>query len=217
VHRYFVTGTDTDVGKTRVTAALALALREAGESPTIVKVVQTGLARGPDGDAVRAGALAGVHSVELVRLEKAADPWSAAREQGTALRAAELVAALDALEGPLAVEGTGGMMVPLNDREHLGNVVASAKLEAIVVVGLRLGCLNHTLLTLNLCRELRVPIAGAVLVERWGATDPAYREDVTSVLQGKVRILGILPFAPTEAESVQAGAKLLRSLVNRDR
>jgi dethiobiotin synthetase len=217
VHRYFVTGTDTDVGKTRVTAALALALREAGESPTIVKLVQTGLERGGDGDAARAGALAGVHSVELVRLEKAADPWSAAREQGTAFQAAELVAALDALEGPVVVEGTGGMMVPLNDREHLGNVVASAKLEAIVVVGLRLGCLNHTLLTLNLCRELRVRIGGAVLVERWGATDPSYREDVTSVLQGKLRILGILPFAPTEAESVQAGAKLLRSLVNRDR
>jgi dethiobiotin synthetase len=217
VHRYFVTGTDTDVGKTRVTAALALALREAGDSPTIVKLVQTGLARGAHGDAARAGALAGVHFVELVRFEKAADPWSAAREQGTVLQAAKLVAALDALEGPVAVEGTGGIMVPLNDQEHLGNVVASAKLEAIVVVGLRLGCLNHTLLTLNLCRELRVPIAGAVLVERWGATDSAYREDVTSVLQGKLPILGILPFAPVEAESVQAGAKLLRSLVNRDR
>jgi dethiobiotin synthetase len=217
VHRYFVTGTDTDVGKTRVTAALALALREAGESPTIVKLVQTGLARGAEGDAARAGALASVRFVELVRLDKAADPWSAARAQGTALQAAKLVAALDALEGPIAVEGTGGMMVPLNDREHLGNVVASAKLEAIVVVGLRLGCLNHTLLTLNLCRELRVPIAGAVLVERWGATDSAYREDVTSVLQGKLPLLGILPFAPVEAESVQAGAKLLRSLVNRDR
>jgi len=217
VHRYFVTGTDTDVGKTRVTAALALALRQAGESPTIVKLVQTGLARGAGGDAARAAALSGVHFVELVRLAKAADPWSAARAQGAALRGAELVAALDALDGPLVVEGTGGMMVPLNDREHLGNVVASAKLEAIVVVGLRLGCLNHTLLTLNLCRELRVPIAGAVLVERWGATDSAYREDVTSVLQGKLRILGILPFAPAEAESVAAGAKLLRSLVNRDR
>jgi dethiobiotin synthetase len=217
VHRYFVTGTDTDVGKTRVTAALALALREAGESPTIVKLVQTGLARGAEGDAARAAALAGVRFLELARLEKAADPWSAAREQGTALQAAELVAALDALEGSVVVEGTGGMMVPLNDREHLGNVVASAKLEAIIVVGLRLGCLNHTLLTLNLCRELRVPIAGAVLVERWGATDSTYREDVTSVLQGKLPILGILPFAPVEAESVRAGAKLLRSLVNRDR
>jgi dethiobiotin synthetase len=217
VHRYFVTGTDTDVGKTRVTAALALALRQAGASPTVVKLVQTGIAAGAQGDAARAGALAGVRFVELVRLEKAADPWSAARAQGVALQAAALGDALDAITGSLVAEGSGGMMVPLNDREHLGNAVALAKLEAIVAVGLRLGCLNHTLLTLNLCEELRVPVAGAVLVERWGATDSTYREDVTDALQGKVRVLGILPFAPAEAESVRAGAKLLRPLVNRDR
>jgi dethiobiotin synthetase len=217
VYRYFVTGTDTDVGKTRVTAALALALRRAGLNPTIVKLVQTGLALGVPGDAARAAELARVPSLEFARFEKAADPWSAALAQGAELRAAELTGALDALQGPVVAEGAGGMMVPLNAHEHLGQVAALGKLEAIVVVGLRLGCLNHALLTLNLCRQLDVPVAGGVLVERWGATNRAYRDDVERVLQGKLKIFGILPFAPSEGDAVSAGAKLFDPLVNRSR
>jgi dethiobiotin synthetase len=214
VHRYFVTGSDTDAGKTRVAAALALALRRAGHAPTVVKLVQTGAVLDAESDAARAGRLAGVPNVEFARFKKPADPWSAAHAERIELSAHELVAKLDALGGCVVVEGTGGMMVPLNEREHLGDVVASGKLQTIVAVGLRLGCINHTLLTLNLCRELRVPVAGAVLVERWGPADPSYRDDVARVLQGKLRIFGILPFAPAEEASVNAGAKLFEPLVN---
>ncbi len=217
MHRYFVTGTDTDVGKTRVAAALAVALREAGETPTIVKVVQTGLAAGDEGDAARAGRLAGVPHVELARFERVADPWSAALAEGVTLRCADFADALAARAGAIVVEGSGGMMVPLAEREFLADVAAAAKLRTIVAVGLRLGCINHALLTLNLCRDLGVSIAGALLIERWAPTEPAYRTDVTRALQGNVPILGILPFASAEAESVAAGAKLLEPLVKRDR
>ncbi|MBV9271556.1 MAG: AAA family ATPase, partial [Candidatus Eremiobacteraeota bacterium] len=55
MHRYLVTGTDTDVGKTRVTAALTRALKDAGEKTTVVKLVQTGLDPGMQGDAALAG------------------------------------------------------------------------------------------------------------------------------------------------------------------
>jgi dethiobiotin synthetase len=214
VHRYFVTGTDTDVGKTRVSAALALALRLAGQSPTLVKLVQTGLTAGVPGDAARAGTLAGVGHVELARFEKAADPWSAALAQGASpLRAGELAAALDSIDGPIVVEGVGGVMVPLNRDEHAGHVPAQAKLEVVVVVGLRLGCLNHTLLTLNLCDRLRIPVAGGVLVERWPCNDRSYPADVLRALQGKLRIFGILPFAPGEASSVKSGAKLFEGVL----
>ena len=214
MHRYFVTGSDTDVGKTRVTAALALALRRAGHAPTIVKLVQTGLEPDAEGDSSRAARLAGAPHVEFVRFRRPADPWSAARAEGAALRAQELAGKLGSLEGAIVVEGTGGMMVPLNKQEHLGEVVALAKLETIVVTGLRLGCINHTLLTIDLCCDLRVPVAGGVLVERWRPSSPEYREDVARALQGKLRIFGILPFAPAEEESVEAGAKLFEPLVN---
>jgi dethiobiotin synthase len=214
MHRYFVTGSDTDVGKTRVAAALALALRRAGRTPTIVKLVQTGTAAGIEHDAPRAGRLAGVAHAEFARFERPADPWSAALAHGATLRAEQLAAKLDSLEGPIVVEGTGGMMVPLNEREHLGDVIALAKLETIVAVGLRLGCINHTLLTLHLCSALRIPVTGGVLVERWSRTELEYRNDVARALQGKLRIFGILPFAPAEQESVEAGAKLFEPLVN---
>ena len=119
--RYFVTGTDTDIGKTRVTAALALALKQANPAkpPTVVKLVQTGLAKGVPGDAARAGNLAGVRYVELARFAKAADPYSAAIAQGALeAHAGELADALAGIDGPVVAEGAGGIMVPLNMHEH---------------------------------------------------------------------------------------------------
>jgi dethiobiotin synthetase len=218
VHRYFVTGTDTDVGKTRVVASLALALKQAGKRPAIVKPVQTGLTPLEEGDAQRAARLAGVGFFEIARFEKPADPWSAALAQGREpLSARALADAIDALDGALVVEGAGGILAPLNASEHLGDVAARAHLETIVAIGLRLGCLNHALLTLHLCRQLALPVAGAVLVERWEPAGEAYRADVMRVLQEKVRVLGILASAPDEAESVEAGAKLFESLVKQER
>jgi dethiobiotin synthase len=213
MHRYFVTGTDTDVGKTRVTAALALAMKQAGRTPTIVKLVQTGLAPGVPGDAARAGKLAGVRFVELARFEKAADPWSAAIAYGLPeVHARELVEAIAHLKDDVIAEGAGGLMVPLNAREHFGHVAALGKFETILVIGLRLGCLNHALLTINQAQQGGLPIAGAVLVERWAPTEPSYRDDVVRSLQGKVDVLGILPFNPDEAASVKDGAAIFASL-----
>ena len=213
MHRYFITGTDTDVGKTRVTAALALSMKNAGFSPTIVKLVQTGLASGFPGDASRAGKLAGVRFVELARFEKAADPWSAALAYGLPeVHARELVDAIAHIKDALVAEGAGGLMVPLNAREHFGHVAALGKLETIIVVGLRLGCLNHALLTINQAQQGGLPLAGAVLVERWGPMEQSYRDDVVRSLQGKINVLGILPFNEDEAASVKEGSHIFDSL-----
>src|SRR5579884_3003675 len=110
MHRYLVTGTDTDVGKTRVTAALATALRVAGENPTIVKLVQTGLDAGVPGDAVRAATLAQCRHVELARFRKPADPWSAALAEGTpTVRAEDLAHVIEGVNGAVVAEGAGGL------------------------------------------------------------------------------------------------------------
>ena len=215
MHRFLVTGTDTDVGKTRVVAALALALQQAGEKPTVVKLVQTGLPPGVPGDAARAGKAAGARYLELARFAKPADPWSAAMAQGASeVHAYELVDTLNSIDGAIVAEGAGGIMVPLNPHEHFGHVAVKAKLEVVVAVGLRTGCLNHALLTLNLCESLHVPVAGGVLVERWKPAEEAYASDIRRALQGKMRIFGILPFEPDESASVADGAKLFAALVN---
>jgi dethiobiotin synthetase len=214
VHRYFVTGTDTDVGKTRVTAALAVALKNAGERTTIVKLVQTGLDPGVEGDAAHSGRLAGVPHMEFARFRKPADPWSAALADGMpAVHAEDLVRVLDQVEGSVVCEGAGGLAVPLNRTQHFGNVVQLAQLGIILAIGLRLGCMNHALLTLALCDQLQLRVAGAVLVDRWGTSDEAYVADVRRALQGKLPILGILPFAVDEPASVEAGARLFTSLL----
>lgn len=214
MRRYLVTGTDTDVGKTRVAAALALALRRAGDSPTFVKLVQTGLEPGEFGDAARISALAGCPWFELARFTKAADPWSAALADGTpVVHAEDLARALATIDGALVAEGAGGLAVPLNRLENFASVAKLAELEIVLTVGLRLGCINHALLTIGLCRQQELQLRGAVLVDRWEASEESYVADVRRALQGKVEILGILPFERDEAVSVNTGAQLFGAFV----
>lgn len=213
MHRYFVTGTDTGVGKTVVTAALARALRLAGHAPTVAKIVQTG----DDNDAADAGAWAECPFVELARFKKPADPWSAALAQGAQLpRADDLAAGLDAIRGGLVAEGSGGILVPLNPDEYLGHAAERAKLRTVIAVGLRLGCINHALLTAATCADFGLPVDGVVLVERWGPTQASYRDDVSRALQDKVRVLGTIAFAPDAAHAAVAGAAVFARLTNDD-
>jgi dethiobiotin synthetase len=193
---------------------LALALSQAGDKPIVVKLVQTGLGRGIPGDAARAGKLAGTRYLELARFAKAADPWSAAVAQGAnEVRAYELVDTLNSIAGAVVAEGTGGIMSPLNGQENFGHVALLSKLEVVVVIGLRKGSLNGTLLTVNLCEQLRLPLVGAVLVERWKDADPAYRDDLLRALPKKLRVLGTVPYEEDEAASVADVAKLFQPIV----
>ena len=214
MRRYLVTGTDTDVGKTRVAATLALALQNAGRRPTFIKLVQTGLGPGEPGDAARVSRLAGCQNLELARFTKAADPWSAALADGLpVVRAEDLARVLNSVEGALVAEGAGGLAVPLNRFDNFAAVAKLAQLSIVLAIGLRLGCMNHALLTLSLCEQLELRLAGAVLVDRWEPSEASYVADVRRALQGKVEILGILPFERDELASVQNGTQLFASLV----
>ena len=211
--RYFVTGTDTDVGKTRVTAALARALIEDGMEPTIVKLVQTGLPSDAAGDATIAASLAGCQARELARFPLPSDPWSAALDAGAEpLEGHTLSAQLDEFTEPLVIEGSGGAAVPLNERETLAAVAARAHCEAIVVVGLRLGCINHALLTLAYLDTHGVAVRGAVLVDRWEPTTETYRDQIRRALDAHVALLGVVPYDTDAARSVAEATSLFRSL-----
>ena len=213
MHRYFVTGTDTDVGKTRIAACLARAARENGHPTTIVKCAQTGSGPGDVGDAERAGKLAEVAHLELARFALPADPWSAAlAEPAEPLVAGALAAQIDAIAGAVVVEGTGGIAVPFNPRESMADVARLAGLEVVFCVGLQLGCINHSLLSLAFCQAQGLRVAGAVLVERTGVRSAAYRSDVERCLQDKTRVLGILPFCADEPSAIVAGSHLFDPL-----
>jgi dethiobiotin synthase len=207
--RYFITGTDTDVGKTRVTAGFARALVASGAVPTVVKPVQTGVGAGEEGDAERAGRLAGCAFAEYVRFAKPADPWAAAVAEGRPLvTVAEIAARLAAERGDLVVEGAGGIAVPFGPGETYADLAAAAALRTVVAVGLRLGCINHALLTAAYLRERGVEPAGAVLVERWGSMGADYIADVRRALGGRLRIYGVVGYDDDEAASVEYVAAL---------
>ena len=208
--RLFVTGTDTDVGKTRVTAALAAMCIARGERPTIVKAVQTGLAPDVPGDAAEAGALAGCAALEFARFRLPADPWSAARaENAPLLDASRLAAQIEAVTGTVIVEGAGGAAVPINPDETLTTVIAQTSCAAVVVTGMRLGCISHTLLTLAYLEAHGVPVHGVVLVERWGPCDPGERERIGGAIETRAPILALIEYDLDAPRSVARAATLL--------
>ena len=170
---FFITGTDTDVGKTIATAALAATLASrAGESSVAVdKPVQTGVGPDDDGDVDVVRKLAGPASTtEGIRLLRPMAPVAAAHREGAALPSmADHVARIEGLTqvyDHVLVEGAGGVLVQL---DAAGGTIADLaalfgdRAAFIVVVRSGLGTLNHTELTLEALRQRGLPIAGVVI------------------------------------------------------
>ncbi|QBM27149.1 dethiobiotin synthase [Hydrogenophaga pseudoflava] len=170
---YFVTGTDTGVGKTLVSCALLHALARRHPRVVGMKPVAAGLVQTPDGwdseDAIalRAASTVGVPPAldNPVRLPDPLSPHLAAERAGTRIDIPHLVACQRELAqhaDAMVVEGAGGFLVPLSP-EHTGADLAQALgLPVLLVVGLRLGCLNHALLSAEAIRARGLPLAGWV-------------------------------------------------------
>jgi dethiobiotin synthase len=169
---WFVTGTDTGVGKTVVTAALVAALQSQGRAPYVVKPAQTGVTRDEPGDLDEVRRLVGpVPGHEGVRLLAPLAPDTAARLEGVSLPGLteQRTAILEVAEShDVIVEGAGGVLVPLGehwDLLDLAQSVAYAGQEAafVVVVRAGLGTLNHTALTVHAIGARGVPVLGLVI------------------------------------------------------
>lgn len=201
---YFITGTDTDVGKTLVTAAL---LYQAGQQhlQTIgLKPLAAGCEQTPEGlrnaDALLLQRYASVQlsydQINPVALEAAVAPHIAAA--GRQLSADRLAAycrgALMQKADLVLVEGAGGWRVPLNPRENLSSLVKLLELPVILVVGMKLGCLNHALLTVEAIARDGVQLAGWVACQT-DAQMHCFDENLTS-LQQRIRapLLGVIPW-----------------------
>jgi len=157
VTRYIaVTGTDTGVGKTIVTAALAAALDAQGLDVVAVKPVQTGLKPGEPGDADDVARLSGVEVRELARLEPALAPETAARQEGVGLPTVdEHLEHIRALGSDVVIiEGAGGVLVRLDlEGGTIIDIARSLDAEVVVVTRETLGTLNHTGLTVDRLRD----------------------------------------------------------------
>lgn len=168
----FITGTDTGVGKTAVTAALARCLRARRLSVGVMKPVETGIGADvrSESDAERllaaAGASIPLSTAAPYRFADPLAPLAAARRAGRTIEMAPIVAAFTQLAAryPLIlVEGAGGLLAPLSERFDMGDLMAALGLPAVIVGRTALGGVNHVLLTIEALARRKVPILAVIL------------------------------------------------------
>jgi dethiobiotin synthetase len=174
--RFVITGTDTNMGKTVFCAGLAGML-----SARYWKPVQAGLPS--DSDVV--AELAGVEIIpEAYRLQLAASPHQAAAEEGVTIDPDSL----NPPDGPVVIEGAGGLMVPLNCETLFIDVFARWQLPLILCARTALGTINHTLLSVEAIRARNIPLHGVAFI---GEANPESEKIITEI--GRVKRLGRLP------------------------
>ncbi|WP_120077456.1 dethiobiotin synthase [Aurantiacibacter odishensis] len=191
--RHIVTGTDTDVGKTVFAAGLSQALKASYWKPA-----QAGLEGETDSQAVARLAPDASVLPEAYRLETPCSPHEAARVDGVQIDDAAL--ALPPVEGPLVVEGAGGVLVPYREDLLAADLFARWGLPAIVVARTTLGTISHTLLSIEALRVRGIAVAGVAFI---GEEETVAEGAITRIAQ--VPHLGRLPrLAPLDADALAA-------------
>jgi dethiobiotin synthetase len=208
---YFITGTDTDVGKTLISCALLYGLASQGKRVAGFKPVAAGCDE--DGQNDDAKALRAVSTVPLSYeqvnpycLREAIAPHIAARNEGVIIELPCILTAYREIAGQadvVIVEGAGGFIVPLNDTQTSADLTKELDLPIIIIVGMRLGCLNHALLTVRALDDLGLKCAGWVanVVDK---DVTALQENIEALRDRIVApLLGVVPFM-VEAEAKTA-------------
>jgi dethiobiotin synthetase len=226
VHGLFITGTDTGVGKTIVSAALLAAMRSEGERVRAHKPVVTGLedpaeiaARGewpPDHELLGAAAGMDPDEVAPLRYGPAVSPHLAAQLAGERidpallLAGARAAAAAAATAGPLIVEGVGGLLTPLAEDYTVCDLAVALGLPVLIAARPGLGTINHTLLTLRVARAAGLDVRAVVLTpwpEQASRSERSNRETIARLGTVEVEILDPA-HGPDPAELARTGAKL---------
>ncbi len=198
---YFITGTDTNVGKTVIACALLHGFAAQGKRVVGMKPVAAGCSTEGIHEDVRqlraaSNVLASLGPVNPYGFVPAVAPHLAAQFAGVIINFERIVASFAELAGQadaVIVEGAGGFLVPLNDREDSADLAAQLGLPIILVVGMRLGCLNHALLTAQAIAARGLILAGWVAncVEE---NMPMLDENIAALQQRiTAPLLGIVP------------------------
>lgn len=220
---FFVTGTDTEIGKTFVSTALIEAARRRGLRVGVMKPIASGAERTRAGlrneDALALMAAAGETDYEATNLycfEPPISPHLAAAEAGVTIDI-EVIAHRVSLRAAqfdlLVVEGAGGWRAPLGQGYGIAELARAIGLPVLMVVGLRLGCLNHAALTQESIRRCGVPFAGWV----GSAIDPnmARRDENIATLTTVLGVppIGLFPNHPDEQGRAAAGDSAIDRLL----
>lgn len=193
---FFVTGTDTDVGKTVVAATLTLGL-----GAYYWKPIQAGL--DPTTDTASVKAWTGLPDErflpETYRLREPMSPHAAARLEGIELDVERILETELPTDRPIVVEGAGGLMVPLNEDALMVDLIHWLGMPVVLVARTSLGTLNHTLLSISELRHRSIPLLGVVLN---GEEHESNRRAIEEY--GEVRVLGrVPPLGTLDAETLR--------------
>lgn len=215
----FVTGTDTEIGKTLISSAMLHALVEAGVRACGMKPVAAGAEPGDDGklhndDCDRLAAASNVHLLPSITtpflLREAAAPHIAAELEGITISPVPILAAyveINAASDAVVVEGVGGFRVPLNDDFDTADLAEQLALPVVLVVGLRLGCISHALLTVEAILARGLKLAGWVANET--QADMAFADENVLALEQRIAapFLGRVP--RLEQATAEAAARYI--------
>lgn len=218
---YIVTGTDTGVGKTLISCALLRAAGQQGLTTAAIKPVAAGAIATPEGlrndDALQLQAAVTLplsyDEVNPVCLEAALAPHIAAKQSNRRLTVERIAGFCQGMLMQRAdltvIEGVGGWRVPLNDRETFADVAKQLKLPVILVVGMRLGCLNHALITAEAILRDGLTLAGWV-ANTVDPAMPARAENVETLRQQflMMPLLADIPFLSHPASADAAASHI---------
>ncbi len=219
INRYFVTGTDTEVGKTVASTALLQAARAQGFNTAGYKPVASGSEMTAQG-LRNSDALALQHNSSLTLAYEAVNPYTFAEptsphiisaDEQRPIEFARLSAGLRALEQQadwVLVEGAGGWFTPLSQEQTFADWVIAEQLPVILVVGVKLGCINHAMLTAQAVQQAGLRLAGWVAndVVVPGKRHREYMASLTRLIPAP--LLGEIPWLGQEADTANVGQYL---------
>lgn len=216
---FFITSTDTDAGKTTISLSLMQRLKRAGKIVSCMKPVSAGCELTSDGlrnsDAVKLLAESSLMlPYELINpyaFKPPIAPHIAAHKVGEKIEIETIVDNFRKITDQsdiVIVEGAGGWLVPINEKQTMADIATALQLPVVLVVGLRLGCLNHALLTAKNIIDTQVPFAGWIA----NHVDPEMlqqQENIESLNQRiNAPLLGVVAFKETPGHNIsltQAG------------
>ncbi len=201
----FITGTDTGVGKTVVTAALAHCIKKRGIDVGVMKPIATGIPEktGPKSSDVSlllhsSGVQDHENMINPVFLPSPSSPYDACKMLETNFDKKiifENFEKLKKLHQMLLVEGIGGIMTPILRDYFVADMIKQMNLDTIIVTRSTLGTLNHTVMTINMCKKYGIPIKGIIINNFDEKGDPVEKNAPTTIFEiTNIPILGVIPF-----------------------
>ena len=199
----FITGTDTDVGKTYIAAGLAVAFRKMGIDVGVMKPFAAGRAQKK-----------GYKSEDIVILSRAAkacdpeklvnpqffkipaSPYTAWKTLKTKPKISTILSSfkkLTKLHDMILVEGMGGIMTPILKNYYITNLIKEMKIPTVIVTRSKIGTVNHTIMTVKMCEKYKIPVKGIIINNfENGYPIPELKRDLQN-LTG-IKVLGSIPF-----------------------